>query len=809
MLVADTHHNHRGSSGKCFLFPLFGLASIFLLSCKSNSTTERDALVAEANGESRDYFRSVLLASINPAQSGGVELSRLLNDGLLAAAPPLTQFSTSKSVFSSLSLSSQHGVGSRTLAGGETLRAETFSLRGNLNPGMFKHQGRALPFHLSLSANAEIKVFRKFADAAEAAKYPPYSFVDLPLTIENAKSMRPGDLVVLPLDAQVLGSVDGNYMRSVFRSGVVLDKLMGKSFVGHLQSGLRANFVVSGRFEMHILKSDNNLVRIRLFQRSENSISAGASASSAAAFKYTLIPFAKLHQVAEIKRIKRVNFYGDGNLALPDPLKQLSGKNVLAPGLVPGSDDAKLDAQLQQRNDGLIDLANAVSLSAEDIQRATVDKINSITDTLNKKIIQKVNQPIAEVKKYSDQELRFDAQVSWSESRKNRQQFFADYQFDLRNMAAQQAYLHAVSGASTFMTTLKDPSRVFAPGQSIHNFILAERMAREFALQNNAPVVRIVSASARSDASDSGFQIRVGQSANFSLSESWQREEYRIADQFNSDSSAATAMTRWVFNQGYKLGVVAERQTRSGGYITDVSSERGEQPLFWFSREVEARSASGGHLARFLAQAYNTLGSVAADVKLADSYRGEVSGEFRGRIVLGLAPKALARLFDPQILKPEIVWRAVAQVSKSFDNTFGLPFLMFPMGLPSGLNGTASVESCETVIRQWGSFYCHHFADRVLPALAKAQASTNIREKLEFIEGFLGQGFAASKIGAELFTRVALQSLIEANGRLGADELALLVEARQKNSTSPEFNPTVKYGNSGLIETLESVLPAW
>jgi hypothetical protein len=788
---------------------LSGCALVAMQSCKSKSSSERDALVSEANSESRDYFRSVLLGSVNPAQSVGVDLSKLLADGVVATPPPLTQFSMSKNVFSSFSIFSQHGIGSRSLSGGEILRAETFSLRGSMSPGVFRHLGRSMPFSLNLGANAEIRIFRTFADVKEAEKYPPFSFVELPLTVENARAMRPGDLVVIPIDAQIMGSVDGSYMRSVFHSGVAIDRLLGSSFVGHAQSGLRANFVASGRFEMHIFKTEKDVVRVRLFQQSENSASGGASASASAAIKYSLIPFAKLHQVSEIKKVKRINFYGDSGLVLPDPLKQVSRQGSLAPGLVTGVDEGQLDAQLKQRNDGLVDLANTVTLSAEDIQRATTDKINSIADTLNKKVIQKINQPIAEIKKYSDQELRFDAQVSWSESRKNRVQFFSDFQFDLRSSMAQQAFLHAVSGASTFLTTQSEPTRVFSPGRPIHNFVIAERIARDFALQSNSPVRTIVSASARSEASNSSFQIRMGQSANFGLSENWQRENYRLSGGGNAAEDETGSMTRWVFKQGYKFGVVSDRQSRSGGVVSDVSPEAGEQPLIWFSREVEARSPGGGDLGRFLAQAYNTLGPVAADLKLSELYRGEVTGEFRGRLVLGFSAKGLSRLFDAQVLRPAVVWRAVAQVSKNFDNTFGLPFLMFPMGLPAGLTEPSLVESCETVTRQWGSFYCHHVADKVLPALAKAQSSSNLSEKMAFVESFLGQGFAANKIGAEMFARVALQSLLEANGRIEADEVALLIDARQKNSSASEFNPSVKYGNSGLLEALGAILTPW
>lgn len=779
------------------------------LGCKKNRTEIAEALPLEIQNEPRDYLRSALLDLVGPEQSAGADLAALMRQGVLTLHPPVTHFSTSKNVFSSLHVMVQHGIGSSTMTNGDVLRAETFSVRGNINPGRLNFSGKTLPLHLSLSANANINIYRNFADTAEAKRFAPFSFVDMPLTIENARKFRQGDLVVIPIDAQFMSSVDGSFLRSVHQAGVVVEKLVGNSLLGHAQSGLRGNLIVSGRFEMHIFKTANDVVRVRIFQQSERNLSGGAQASASASAKYTFIPFSKIHQVSEIKKIRRVSFYGSKELKTQDNKYSMSEPSVLK-GM--GSNDLinkQFDEQLKLKNDGLLDLANQASIIAEDVQRATTDKLNSISDVINTNIIGKVNQPIAKMKKFTDQELRFDAQVNWNEGRKNRIQFLADYQFDLGTELGQQAFLHAVTGATAFFATGAEKIDAFQRGKAIHNFAPAERIARENAELKSPPVIRILAASARSETAESIFQIRFGQKANFSLSENWQRENYSLEKNDSSRMPEESSLTRWIFKQGYRFGIVSDRQIRSSGYISDASSLPDEQPLYWYSRETEGVSPAANHLAQFIGSAYNALGPVASSLMLSDKYRGEVEGVFRARIIVALSSKSIKQIFDSKVTTDAAVWRAVAKVSKTFDNTFGLPFLMFPPGLPQGVAGSVYQEDCETISRIWGNFYCHFVSSEFLPRLRSVQQSPNSQDKLRFLESFFGMGFGANKIGAEVLARVLLQILIEVQGQLGPEDVAVWFETRQGSSSAVEYNPHVKYGNPELIGLLDSVIFPW
>lgn len=151
------------------------MLSLHLVSgCKRSKTEFPDALPLEIQNEPRDYLRSALIDLVSPAQSAGVDLALLMKQGILTSIPSVTHFSTSKNVFSSLNVMVQHGIGSSIMTSGEVLRAETFSLKGNITPGPLNFSGKTLPLHLSLSANASINIYRNFADTAEAKRFAPF-----------------------------------------------------------------------------------------------------------------------------------------------------------------------------------------------------------------------------------------------------------------------------------------------------------------------------------------------------------------------------------------------------------------------------------------------------------------------------------------------------------------------------------------------------------------------------------------------------------------------------------------------------------
>jgi hypothetical protein len=304
------------------------------------------------------------------------------------------------------------------------------------------------------------------------------------------------------------------------------------------------------------------------------------------------------------------------------------------------------------------------------------------------------------------------------------------------------------------------------------------------------------------------FDIHFGRQVSYELSESWQRDRYNLA-RSGDVNGLEGFLTRWSFKQSTLFGLVGEKRERSSGFMSDVMTQMGMQSAYWYAQEVDSRTFGQSHLSQFFIQAHNILGPVATSLGIDKFYSGEADGRFRGRIVLGFAPALLDRFFDEKLASETQIWRSAAQVSESFDNTFGLPFLVIPAGMPSGLVGSADEAACQKLATNWGSFYCHYLADEFLPRLRKARADRTVEAKAQFFEAFFTKGFGANKIGSDLLARILLQWSVGSQGQLAPEDVVVQLEGRHDGSSAPQFNPRLTYGNSQLTELLSQTLPAW
>lgn len=191
-------------------------------------------------------------------------------------------------------------------------------------------------------------------------------------------------------------------------------------------------------------------------------------------------------------------------------------------------------------------------------------------------------------------------------------------------------------------------------------------------------------------------------------------------------------MTRWSFKQSTLFGLVGEKRERSSGFMSDVMTQMGMQSAYWYAQEVDSRTFGQSHLSQFFIQAHNILGPVATSLGIDKFYSGEADGRFRGRIVLGFAPALLDRFFDEKLASETQIWRSAAQVSESFDNTFGLPFLVIPAGMPSGLVGSADRQLVRSwprigevfIVTTWQTSFCHVSARREPTGPSKPRRSS-------------------------------------------------------------------------------------
>jgi hypothetical protein len=423
----------------CALFFIF-----FIGGCKRKASSGSDGgmTLESIDSESRDYIRNAL-AEPQLTMSDGqyVDVSSLLNDGSLVHSKLNENFSASQSEYSSIvGLFSSPRAGNS--AENRRMRLDTIRINRPLPPSTLRAANRFFGLQVALSSQSLIKIYRWFESSAEEQSTPQFEITDLPLSIENVEKMRVGDLVVLPLEGQMMATVDGSFFRHAYSVGRSIDSFLGSSLIGQAQSGLRANYLISGRFELHILKIGNNQVRVRFFEQNEKALSTNAGFSAAVAAQVRVIPFSKIQQVSEIKKTTSIRVSQGEKLRLPAPLARLVGESVLK-----GSPQTSLaaaesvDKELKKRPDGLIEVSARVEISPDQIQNQTVSRVNAIVAKLDRQLNFKIRKTSEWIKAYSDQEIRFDAGVSWSEAKRGRQKFFADYVFDLKDEAARELSL--------------------------------------------------------------------------------------------------------------------------------------------------------------------------------------------------------------------------------------------------------------------------------------------------------------------------------------------------------------------------------
>lgn len=775
---------------------------------KSNAVSGAALSIDAIDNEARDYVRSALVNALPEDPSVIPDVSKLFLDGSVEFISAGENFSASQSEYSSIiAMNPAYRAGQAPQE--KPIRLETIRINKPLPPVTLRASGTVAALQLSLSAGTMIKIYRQFASTTEEQNTPRFEMSALPVSLENAESLRVGDLVVLPLDGQMMTSVDGSFFRHSWSMGRTIDSILGSSLAGQAQTGLRANLVVDGRFELHIFKVDKNLVRVRIFQQNEKSFSTTAYAGGSAAARVRVIPFSKIHQIGEIIKSSEVRISGSQKIQLPQQLQKLSGPTVLQDlGLNSAVEAAKFAQEVEKRPDGLVDFSLSINRSPEQIQNRTTARINSFVDQMNPQTALRIRKTAQSVYVYADQELRLDASVSWSEARSGKQQFYADYVFNLRDEGAAEAYLHAVSGGSMLLSSRADLDKFILKGRPLHNLVLAERLATSHATKSSPAVTKLLSASAKSEVRESQFQIRFAKQVAYELSETWQREQYQLS-RGSFDSDIAGSLIRWSFRNSVMFGLVGEKRERSSGFMSDVLTQPGFQSMYWYLQEVDSRSIGQSHLQQFLIQAHNILGPVAPSLGLDKLYAGEAQGRFRGRIAIGFSPLLLDLIFDPRSVSEERVWRAAAGVADTFDNSFGLPFLVMPAGVPAGIAGTGNEAACQRIAYHWGSFYCHFLAQEFLPKLRAAQVQGSAEAKGKFLETFFGRGFGANKVGSDLLARLVLQVAIDLKGRLSGNDVVVTVEGRHQGSSAPEFNPRVSYGNSKIAELLGQTLPAW
>jgi hypothetical protein len=105
---------------------------------------------------------------------------------------------------------------------GSFQRTETWRLDMSINPGTLitASTGTALPINLVLQTGRDIEYVRQFPSQSQAATAPVKTFIDLPLTVNKALAMEPGDIASLPVTMGMRLSVGKNVRATGADTGV-------------------------------------------------------------------------------------------------------------------------------------------------------------------------------------------------------------------------------------------------------------------------------------------------------------------------------------------------------------------------------------------------------------------------------------------------------------------------------------------------------------------------------------------------------------------------------------------------------------
>lgn len=114
--------------------------------------------------------------------------------------------------------------------------------------------GKTRPLFLDIDADATVYHIRQFPTESQAysAAPSPSIVTKLPLTAENADALQPGEVVMLPLTIDIMSGVG-----TLPNTGV-------------LQPFGQAYYLMSGKFQVQVLKQKNNRVRVRLVAHRKN-----------------------------------------------------------------------------------------------------------------------------------------------------------------------------------------------------------------------------------------------------------------------------------------------------------------------------------------------------------------------------------------------------------------------------------------------------------------------------------------------------------------------------------------------------------
>jgi len=144
-------------------------------------------------------------------------------------------------------------------------RIDSWKLKEDIRPGDIIQNAlkSKLPVFLNISNGNEVIFIRHYKDKLKAATAIPYTPIHLPLTASLARSnLNPGDFVAIPAEMNLIVGADVNI--PLIKPGIL-----------SLNAKAGASFLVSGHFQLQIMRMEDDKVQMKIIalrkkQTSEN-----------------------------------------------------------------------------------------------------------------------------------------------------------------------------------------------------------------------------------------------------------------------------------------------------------------------------------------------------------------------------------------------------------------------------------------------------------------------------------------------------------------------------------------------------------
>lgn len=246
----------------------------------------------------------------------------------------------------------------------------------------------------------------------------------------------------------------------------------------------------------------------------------------------------------------------------------------------------------------------------------------------------------------------------------------------------------------------------------------------------------------------------------------------------------------WQFDR--QLKAVRNRQTEEvASGILAPANGASDHGSFWFSWKRSVPDSDPSGMNQIFGEALNYLGPVGYAFGLPSLFKGEFRGDKEASLQIMFSANAVRNLYDEKVTSNALLWKALGNVAKSFDNKFGLPFNNFG-DLPNEYSGVPeAVEACEIVKKNWGGHYCSFFGNEFLAKITTLRGSRDLWQKLKVFEGFYTKGFLANKIGSRLLVRYLSEVAALTYGRDIAREVTLQFSIKNAMDDSVFASPSL------------------